>query len=55
MINTGRTNEAESLSSSAGVIIAFPNAFFDSITGQLIEAMEHRMNKDGFSLGTLKT
>lgn len=37
------------------MIIALPNAFFDSITGQFIEAMESKMNKEEFSLGTLRT
>ncbi len=45
----------ESVESTAGVIIALPNAFFDSLTGQLIDAMESKMNKDGFSLGTLRS
>ena len=36
------------------MIVALPNAFFDSMTGQLIEALENRMLKDGFSLGTLR-
>ena len=48
-------HEIETLQSTAGVIIALPNAFFDSITGQFIEAMESKMNKEGFSLGTLRT
>jgi hypothetical protein len=38
-------HEIETLQSTAGVIIALPNAFFDSITGQFIEAMESKMNK----------
>lgn len=48
-------HQIETLQSTAGVIIALPNAFFDSITGQFIEAMESKMNKEEFSLGTLRT
>ena len=55
LVMTGTGQEIESMQSTAGVIIAVPNAFFESITGQLIEAMESRMNKEGFSLGTLRT
>ena len=50
-----RGQDIESFQSTAGVIVALPNAFFESITGQFIEVMENKMNKEGFSLGTLRT
>lgn len=46
--------EQEFIKSTAGVIVALPNNFFDSFTVQLIDSLEARMLSDGFNLGSLR-
>jgi hypothetical protein len=46
--------EQEFIKSTAGVIVALPNNFFDSFTVQLINSLEARMLSDGFNLGSLR-
>ena len=46
--------EQEFIKSTAGVIVALPNTFFDTFTVQLIDSLENRMLSNGFSLGTFR-
>lgn len=46
--------EQEFIKSTAGVIVALPNNFFDSFTLQLIDSLEARMLSNGFNLGSLR-
>ncbi len=46
--------EQEFIKSTAGVIVALPNTFFDTFTVQLIDSLENRMLTNGFSLGTFR-
>ena len=54
VLHTNGHIEQEFIKSTAGVIVALPNNFFDSFTVQLIDSLESRMLSNGFNLGSLR-